>query len=106
MTLQQQVKNLLETKIEARERKNRYRTIWYILFQNIPEKEVITKEMFIDGMGKQVISTTRLICKLQKENVELRGTDYDDKEVLEQEKMLELGYNPGHAQQVKKLETL
>jgi len=36
----------------------------------------------------------------------LRGDDYGDKEVLEQEAQTELGYTPMHQQSIKKLETL
>lgn len=47
-------------------------------------------------------SLDRAWRKMLQENPELRGTDYDDKEMLEQDKQLELGYMPGHDADVKK----
>ncbi len=37
---------------------------------------------------------------------ELRGSDYNQKQLLEEEKMIMMGYAPGYSQDVKKLKTL
>lgn len=42
----------------------------------------------------------RLIIDAHKE---LRGSDYEDKKILEQKKQLDLGYTPGYHQDVKQL---
>ena len=41
-----------------------------------------------------------------RENPELRGSDYWEKEKLEQEKKLSLGYEPSYYQNLEKLSTL
>lgn len=44
--------------------------------------------------------------KALQENPELRGSDYSDKEVLEQSKELELGYAPNYQKDIKTLKLL
>jgi hypothetical protein len=44
--------------------------------------------------------------KLLAENESLRGSDYGDKKVLEDEKMVELGYQPGIEQTNKLINKL
>jgi hypothetical protein len=90
----------------ARERKNRYKTLWWMFEKVYGNKiESLSKEFFIDH-GKTFFTISRLICKVQKEDESLRGSDYDDKEQLEQEAQIELGYTPGYHQDIKKLKTL
>lgn len=48
-------------------------------------------DIFIDNR-----SYFRAWNKVTQDNPHLRGTDYDDKEALEQEAELDLGYRPGY----------
>lgn len=41
-----------------------------------------------------------------KENKDLRGTDYNDKDVLEEQAQINLGYKPNYHEDVRKLKTL
>lgn len=43
---------------------------------------------------------------VMKDCKELRGTDYDDKEILVQEKLIEMGYRPGHLSDIKQIKQL
>ncbi len=98
MKLYKKVESLLEREPRARERVNRARAIWNILLELDPRlrgEELMTKEMFIDNWST-IQSLNRLICKVEEDNELLRGMDYKDKDRLEEEKMIELGYQPGH----------
>jgi hypothetical protein len=102
------VKRLLESEPLARERRNRGRAIWFLIRQEdsrIQSEELMTKNIFIDNWPT-INSLNRLICKVQQDNESLRGKDYKDKDILEQEKILELGYEPGYYQNVKKLKKI
>ena len=104
MTLKQQIKHLLEINLEARERSNRYRVVWYILYQRY-HNETIDKKMFLE-VGPEIESINRCIRQLQQYDESLRGKDYDEGKILSQEKQIELGYRPGFLQDIKKLKTL
>lgn len=41
-----------------------------------------------------------------KENKDLRGTDYNDKDILEEQAQINLGYTPNYHEDVRKLKTL
>lgn len=41
-----------------------------------------------------------------KDVISLRGEDYEDKEMLEQNKLIEMGYTSGHYQDVNRLKNL
>lgn len=101
MTLKEEVQKLLEVEPRARERRNRARAVWKILQlkHNIVE---IDKEKFLD-LFTEIQSINRLILHIQQYEPDLRGEDYNDKTILEQEKKIELGYEPGYHQDVKKL---
>ncbi len=94
MTLKNRVRILLENEPKARELSNRYRTVWYILY-DIYHKDVIDKQMFLE-VGPMIITITREIRQLQEHNETLRGTDYEKGKILAQEKQLNLGYEPGY----------
>lgn len=53
-----------------------------------------------------ILTADRSWRKHTNENPELRGKDYDEKEVLEQKAEINLGYTPGHEEDLKKLKTL
>lgn len=104
MTLKQRVKALLESEPKARERRYRYRAVWKIL-HDIYHKDTWGQETFLI-VGPEIGSVIRLINQFQQHNKELRGIDYDDKKKLVQAKQIELGYEPGYHQDVKKLKAL
>lgn len=52
----------------------------------------------------EVSTIDRIWRQVLQENPELRGSDYKDKNVLEQEKILELGYQPGVKRVMEKIE--
>lgn len=102
VTLEKTIKAYLEQEPRARERRFRNRTVWNIL-QKLHRFETLDKDTFCKLYTK-FDSVRRLICKVQEENENLRGQDYSpDKDILEQEKMLELGYQVRHYQDVKTL---
>jgi hypothetical protein len=92
--------NLLEAKESTRERKNKNKVIAYVLSKEFQIDLPLDK---LESVVKRVNTLDREWRKLLQDNPELRGKDYADKKILEQEKELELGYIPGHEQDVKKL---
>jgi hypothetical protein len=98
----------LDSEPKARERSNRAKAVWNLLAKEygIVEGGTISKEFFIDGFFKDSQTFNRSINRIQQLNPHLRGSDYDDKERLEQEAQLEQGYTPGYNQDIKKLKTL
>jgi hypothetical protein len=105
------VREYLETEPRARERKNRARVVWNLLekLEKVLNRnqtiESMSKDFFINHFSK-IQSLNRSVNRIQQLYPELRGTDYEDKEVLEQEAQLEQGYTPGFNQDIKKLNTL
>ena len=92
---------MLETYEPSRERSNRARAVWYIL-TNRTCKDTITKEDFLKHFS-HITSINRIILWHQQYNPQLRGKDYDDKQVLEEEVKLDLGYQLGHRYYEKKI---
>lgn len=94
MTIYDKVKFFLEKNVKARERKFKDKAIVHMLYESYGiEKLGITKEGLVQFV-RDYASYDRMWRKVTKDNPSLRGSDYDDKEVLEQEKMLELEYEP------------
>jgi|SRR5579872_5117644 len=104
MTLKKEVYNLLNSLPEARERRNRARAVWFVLHK-IHGYEVLNKDSFVEVFS-DINSINRLILWHQQHNKELRGNDYNDKVVLEQNQILSLGYQPGNNYYQKKLKKL
>lgn len=104
ITKRTEVKNLLEARPDLRERRHRYKAIWNLLY-NKYHKDTWGAQTFLI-VGPEILSYTREFCKVQADNKELRGRDYNDKEMLEQEVQVNLGYTPGYHQDLKKLDTL
>ncbi len=102
------VKKFLELHSELRSRKLRALAIWSILSQQNWEGHEFTlnKDKFIQFGHTQIQSINRVINFIQRNYPDLRGSDYEDKKRLQQKVQVELGYNPGIDQQIKKLETL
>lgn len=84
----------LKTEPRARERANKNRAIGNLLLEKYHTGQ-FSKEVMSNLVG-EVLSLDRKWRKILEENPDLRGTDYKDKDRLEQEKQLELGYQPIH----------
>ena len=80
---------LLKKDTRTRERSNKNRTLAYLIRKNYNIE--IDNGKMADIVG-EILTRDREWRKILKENPELRGSDYSDKDMLEQEKMLELGY--------------
>ena len=94
------VLNYLKEEPRFRERKNKNRGIVNLLIRMHPslgkavETGVLTKDT-ITTMLQEYATMDRHWRQHLEMNEDLRGSDYGEKEVLEQEKMLEMGYEPG-----------
>lgn len=98
--------NILKDRPETRERKNKNKFVARMLQKKYPiELETISLQRMED-IVRDANSIDRAWRKALQDNPSLRGQDYEEKEVLEQEKMVELGYTPGFDQDVKKLRTV
>lgn len=78
----------------ARERKNKDRACINLLVKSYPSLAEINPKIlvsFVQDYG----SMDRYWRQILLEQPELRGSDYDDKKILSQEKVLELGYEVG-----------
>lgn len=100
--LEKQVKRYLKDTPPARERSNRYRALRHFIVKIYPELEKVDKETLISVIDT-AIATDRYIRKIQSEDKSLRGSDYGDKEVLEQEYQIELGYESGAMVKLKNI---
>ena len=83
------VKSYLEEEPLFRERKNKDRGIVHLLIDryglNLTESRLI-------ALVQDYASMDRMWRQILQQNPELRGSDFKDKEKLEQEKQAELGY--------------
>lgn len=102
MTIYDEIKGCLERSARARERKNKNKFLAWFL----EKKYMVSLGLNQDQLANLIVdagSYDRAWRKILQENPELRGKDYDDKEVLEQEKQLELGYMPGETDVAKRM---
>lgn len=99
-TLKNEVLKMLEANASARERKNRYHAVWFVLHER-HQKDTIDKQTFMD-IGPEIVSIIRLINFFQKLYPQLRGTDYGDKKKLVQQTQIDLGYEVGYHSDIKK----
>ena len=106
ITLKKTVEEYLLAEPRARERKNRAKAVWHILKIIHPSMVEINKSLFETDVFTDIQSINRLIVLLQKQNSELRGNDYYDKTVYEQQAQIDLGYEPRYHYDVKKLKSL
>lgn len=101
----EEIKAQLEKSPRGRERKNKNAFIAWILEKKyMPSMGLNLKQL--ENVIVDAGSYDRAWRKVLQEEPHLRGTDYGDKEVLEQEKMLELGYQPGISGLNKKVKDL
>lgn len=111
MSLKQDVVEYLESEPKFRERKNKDRGIVNLLARRYGVLGYLLKRKEIDIMTvvaiiKDAASIDREWRQTLQFNPPLRGKDYEDKKILEQEKQIELGYEVGYANDVKKLKNL
>lgn len=97
-----QVKQWLEEYAEMRERKNKDKYLFALVLKHhgIPLTPEL-KAKAHDIMG-DLLSADRQWRKVLEENPELRAKDYlENKDLLEQQKMIELGYEVGYYNDLK-----
>jgi len=82
--------NYLKQEPRARERKNKNRAIGNVIAGNYGLAQQ-DKGRLADMVG-EILSLDRKWRKILEENPELRGTDYADKDLLEERKIESLGY--------------
>lgn len=99
MKIYDQLLNYLKEQPLARERKNKDRAIVNCLLKQhhgirkAMEHGLVSKEGLV-AFVQAHNSYDRQWRKVTAENEELRGSDYGEKEVLEQETILGIGYQP------------
>lgn len=91
------IKNYLEKEPRARERHSRDRGMVNLLLEKYPEAGtgLLPKDKLIN-FCHDFESYCRIWRKVLEENKELRGKDYDTKEIVEQNYQLSIGYEPGY----------
>lgn len=100
MTNKAKILQYLEDQPLFRERKNKDRGIVNILMRKYKPLEdaiehgILTKDT-VTAMVQDYASMDRAWRQALEQNEGLRGKDYGDKEMLEQEKMIALGYGDG-----------
>lgn len=111
MNLKQSVQDYLEDDPRFRERSNKDKGIVnllarkYHVLHNAMNDGLITRDMLV-AIIQDASTADRCWRQALQNNPNLRGTDYEDKKILEQEKQLELGYTPGYEKDVKALKKL
>jgi len=103
MTIYEKLKSYLETEPRARERSNKNRAIGNLISKQYGLE--IDKNKMADMVG-EILSADRAWRLILQNEPSLRGQDYNQKQILEENKMLELGYVPNFQQYNKKLKTL
>jgi len=88
-----------------RERANKNKGIANMLKEKYQVLSEVDRNVVLEIIG-DCINWERQWRDILLKNESLRGSDYDKKTILEQEKMLELGYEPNHYNDVRKLKTL
>ena len=96
------VKNYLEQEPKGRERMNRDRAMVNLLLIKYPLLKEVPKDKLVN-FAHDFESYCRLWRKVLEENKDLRGKDYDTKQVVEENYMLNLGYEPGYGRKINPL---
>lgn len=105
-TIYEIVKRELELSPWSRERCNKNKFVARLLWKKWRIDEGRLHLGILEDMISDVSSYARMWQKVLQENPELRGKDYDTKFKVVQKKQLELGYESGFHDNIKKLETL
>ena len=97
------LKDYLEQEPRARERRNRNRAIANVL---INTHNLSLDKSLVETLVAESLTLDRTWRKLLQDNPHLRGTDYKDKDALEQERQISLGYEVNYQQDIKTLKKL
>lgn len=103
MTIYEKLKSYLEVEPRGRLRKNKNRAIGNLISKQYGLE--IDKNKMADMVG-EILSADRAWRKVLEDNEHLRGEDYNQKQILEENKMLELGYSPNFHKDNKTLKLL
>lgn len=102
-TIYTEVKQALEKSSKGRERRNKNRFIGYLIWNKYHLDDQPLDADLLEKIIVDSASYDRLWRLVTLENPELRGSDYDTKEKVEQEVELSLGYQPGVVRDIKKV---
>jgi len=91
MTLQTKIHEALKLNPEARERRTKHKFLTKMLQDKYDDLKIIPLEVLEEAV-RDYASMDRIYRKLLQDNPNLRGSDYEDKHELENEKLEELGY--------------
>lgn len=105
MKLEDIVLRYLESEPRFRERENKNRGIVNLLLKKYPQFAGLKKETLI-SFTKDASSYDRAWRRCLELNEGLRGSDYNKKTMLQQKKILELGYQPGIKRDIKLLKKM
>ena len=89
------IKDYLEKEPRGRERMQHQRAMVNLLLVKYPELNSVPKDKLVD-FAHDFESYCRLWRKCLEECPELRGKDYDTKQIVEQEYQIGLGYESGY----------
>lgn len=105
--LQQTIYDYLQRQPLFRERKNKDQGIVNVLIDKYPILATIPKRVLVDVV-RDYNSADRYWRLLLDDNhhPELRGKDYDTKQIVEQTKEIELGYETDYDRNLKKFNNL
>ena len=104
MTIYDEVQQMLEESQTPRERRFRVRGLRELVLRKLGLEGVMFFPMDkLDDFAVLYGSYDRAWRLVMSDREDLRGSDYSRKDVLEQEKELELGYAPGFHGDAKKL---
>jgi hypothetical protein len=85
--------NYLKEEPRARERANKNRVIGNLIMMKyrLGTDKAISKDKMDDIVG-EILNLDRKWRLILRDNPDLRGSDYKDKDRLEEQKLIELGY--------------
>lgn len=105
-TTYEEVEKYCKEEYRARYLKNRDRAIVNVLLKHYPEMSQIPKEKLIVFVS-EAQTYARSFRKVLEDHPEWTNEiEKENKVILEQRTQLDLGYSPGHNQDVEKLSTL
>jgi Zn-dependent M32 family carboxypeptidase len=87
------VKNYLEEEPRARERKNKNRGLAHLLKRRYPSISHLPNQ-YIEDIVHDTLVMDRAWRKILEDNENLRGKDYAEKDILEDEVQIDLEYGP------------
>lgn len=101
ITIYDTIKDHLENHPSARERRFKDRALIELLQEKYQGGGMFFPTDKLADFAHDFVSYDRIWRLILSENPELRGDDYKDKESLEQEKILNLGYEVGYGLKLK-----